>query len=418
MTLAVREITTCRACDSSRLEEVLDLGVHAISDFVEDGSEPDRAPLVLVRCVDCTLVQLLHTVPRERLYSRYWYRSSTNESMVAALKDVVDDAASHVQLRRGDVWLDIGANDGTLLRQVKSLNPDVVRMGFEPAQNLFDEASEGGNVILPGFFPPGYGVVQQAKVITSIAMFYDLDDPNGFVAAVRKWLHPDGAWVIQMSTLGQMIDQNAFDNICHEHLEYYSLGSLQNLLLRHDLRIAAFSANQVNGGSIRVIVKHGALHAPWSEFPLVGSQRDVATFAARVRGLKAETQHLLHRLRREGRSVLGYGASTKGNTLLQYYEITPDILPAIADRNPDKWGRRTAGTGIPIISEEEMRGRRPDYLLALPWHFMSSFSRRERAFLERGGRFIVPLPTLKLEGLDANISAENATPGPRPAAAA
>ncbi len=397
MTLEVRTITACRSCGSPRLESVLDLGLLAVNDFVSDGQPVDYAPLELARCEECTLVQLRHTVPRERLYRNYFYRSGTNESMVAALRDVVEDAASRVNLQPGDVWIDIGANDGTLLRQVPN---HIVKMGFEPASNLFREAVKGGNLIYPGFFPPEYDPpAWKAKVITAIACFYDLDDPNAFVAAVKKWLHPEGVWVVQFQDLRSMLQANAVDNVCHEHLEYYSTQALADLLNRHGLIVADLSYNVVNGGSLRVVARHGQGKQC---FPLGSHERpaDLVEFAREARSLKIRTVRALEGYRDRGIRVLGYGASTKGNTLLQYYGITPDLLPAIADRNPDKWGKRTVGTNIPIISEEEARAMKPDYLFVLPWHFMDSFRKRERAFLERGGKFIVPLPTLRVEGLD------------------
>lgn len=400
---AVREIRACRSCGSSRLDRVISLGMHAISDFVEDPTTLERAPLVLVRCHDCTLVQLQHTVPRDRLYRNYWYRSGVQEAMVAALREVVEDACHRVDIQPGDQVMDIGANDGTLLRQYPS---SLKRFGVEPAKNLYVDACRGGNAILPDYWPPAYPLINmQAKIITTIAMFYDLDDPNAFVAAVRDCLATDGIWVIQMAYLPEMLRQNAFDNICHEHLEYYSLWSLQQLLWRHRLRIVDYSFNAVNGGSIRVIVKHGPPGVDIPEVPIGGSweQGDMRGFARRVEREKQAMIASLENKRALGQVVIGYGASTKGNTLLQYYGIGPELLPAIADRNPDKWGKKSA-TGIPIISEEEMRRQRPGYLLALPWHFIDAFREREKSLLAEGTRFIVPLPRLR-EVADAKFSA-------------
>lgn len=401
--MSVKEISECRVCGSPKLERVLDLGRHAISDFVVPRQQVERVPLVLMRCDECTLVQLRHTVDRERLYRRYWYRSGTNESMIDALLDVAKDPWCHSFLSPGDHWLDIGANDGTLLGLVGWQYPGIHRIGVEPSESFLLDSGwqmKPGDEQIHAFFPPPDWIEPKpCKVITSVAMFYDLDDPNEFVAAIKKWLHPEGVWIIQMSTLGQMLDTNAFDNICHEHLEYYSLGSLQNLLSRHDLHIAAFSANEVNGGSMRIVVRHGTRQSPWTDFPKLGTRAELEIFASRVSSLRERTRTMLGELLMDGKLVLGYGASTKGNTLLQYYGIGPDLLPAIADRNPDKCGQVTAGSNIPIISEKEMRERQPDYLMTLPWHFLNSFIQRERALLETGMRFIVPLPELRVVGL-------------------
>ncbi len=389
-----KEIATCRACGSTRLESVLDLGNLCVSDFVQPGQNEDRAPLELVVCEECSLVQLRHTVDRDRLYRDYWYHSGTNESMVAALRDVVEDACKRVKLTGDDSVLDIGCNDGTMLRMF----PDwVTRNGFEPS-DLAREAQIGNDTIWQGYFP-AFSCIQERKIITSIAMFYDVDKPNTFVSAIKDWLHPDGVWVCQFQDLHAMLACHGFDNICHEHLTYWGQYAFYDLVARHGLRVVDVSHNQTNGGSVRYIVKHGQWDPPRPE-PQHALQfaYQLRRFAKEVEALKDETVILLDELRAEGKTVLGYGASTKGNTLLQYYGIGPELLPAIAERNPDKWGKVTVGTHIPIISEEEMRERRPDYLFTLPWHFIDGFVQRESEFIARGGKFIVPLPALRLSG--------------------
>jgi len=408
--MSYEEIAACRSRGSANLDQVLDLGVQCVSDFVAQGSpdgcthQPDRAPLVLVRCQDCTLVQLRHTVDRERLYRRYWYRSGTNESMVAALKDVVAEATRQVKLGLDDVVLDVGCNDGTLLDFYP--RDDVLTIGFEPSQKLADVAADKGHGIIAEFFPPPGSwrnwLERQPKIITSIAMLYSLDDPNAFCAAIKDWLHPEGIWVLQLQDLHAMVACNGFDNICHEHLEYYSLRSLRHLLGRHGLKIASASYNNVNGGSLRVIVCHGPVCVPAIADRHLAHVETIRMqgFAEAVEGLKRGTLAYLEYLKREGKLCLGYGASTKGNTLLQYYGIGPELVSAIADRNPEKWSRQTVGTNIPIISEDEMRVARPDYLFCLPWHFMDSFRKRESDFLARGGLFVQPLPHLTIVGGD------------------
>jgi SAM-dependent methyltransferase len=393
--MQVTTITACRACGSARLETVLDLGSIAVSDFPATATEhEDRAPLELVVCLDCSLVQLRHTVERDRLYRSYWYRSSTQEAMVKALRDVVDDACSRVRFSSSDAVLDIGANDGTMLRMFPKY---VTRIGYEPS-NMALEARQGDEVILREYFPPSYEPFRQFKVITSVAMFYDLDDPGAFVAAISRWLHPEGVWVVQFQDLRMMLACNGFDNICHEHLTYWDVEPFLALLSQHGLRVEEMQGNATNGGSVRYIVRHGEQALPVVKYGDVFQQAfRLIAFGREVEHLKGELVALLRRLKLEGKTVLGYGASTKGNTLLQYCGIGPDLLPAIADRNSDKWGRVTAGTHIPIISEAEARDRKPDYFLALPWHFIDSFVQRESEFVDRGGRFIVPLPELRLE---------------------
>jgi NDP-4-keto-2,6-dideoxyhexose 3-C-methyltransferase len=385
----VREITACRSCGSGKLETVLDLGNLCVSDFIKPGDAEDRAPLELVVCLDCSLVQLRHTVERDRLYrGSYWYRSGTNESMRAALRDVVEDACSRVPGAK--CVLDIGCNDGTMLRMFPQ---EWTRCGFEPS-NLAEEAQEGNDTIWRNYFT-GWPTIQRWDIITSIAMFYDLDDPNAFVKAIKDWLHPDGVWVVQFQDLRAMLTCNGFDNICHEHLLYLSEIAFTELVARHGLRVDDVSYNNTNGGSVRYIVRHGEQESSLRTWAQGFSDAwELISFSKQVEQLKRDTLNLLWRLKGEGKLVLGYGASTKGNTLLQYYGIDASLLPAIAERAPEKVGRQTVGSHIPIISEEEMRRLRPDYLFVLPWHFVGAFRKREADFLARGGQFILPLPTL------------------------
>ena len=392
----ITPIVACRACGCERLETVLDLGELCVSDFPPPGGSEDSAPLELVCCLGCSLVQLRHTVDRDRLYKDYWYRSGTNESMVAALRDVVDEACKRVNLQDGDAVLDIGCNDGTMLRMFPE---HARRYGFEPS-NLYVEAQRGTDGIFPTYFPPPYPPFRKFMVITSIAMFYDLDDPDRFVKAIKRWLHPEGVWVCQFQDLSAMLGVNGFDNICHEHLTYWSGHAFLTLLWKHGLHPKAVSYNSTNGGSVRYVIGHGE--------PIVSVQHDMsdamayafqlARFGRTVEDLKAQTLSLLRDLKAQDKFVMGYGASTKGNTLLQYYGIDSTLVRAIAERAPEKWGRVTAGTHIPIISEEEMREQRPDYLFVLPWHFIDGFVKREAGLLAQGTRFIVPLPELRVIG--------------------
>lgn len=403
-----REMAGCRACGRLALEVAFDLGVPCLSVFARTGEAVPAAPLVLVQCTGCGLVQLGHTVHRDVLYQDYWYRSGTNEAMVAALADVVREVLHWVRLVPGDVALDVGCNDGTLLRQYPR---GVRRFGFDPALNLGTRTLPGDAeplTVYTEFFPPSAGtwdayLPELARAITSVAMFYDLDDPDAFVAAVREWLHPQGVWVVQFMDLDGMLESNAFDNICHEHLTYWSDGAFRALLARHELRVLGRSRNETNGGSVRYVVGHGRDEAA----DQVDALESIAATRMALRGLRAAADQqrrrvrwLLEGLRRRGRTVLGYGASTKGNTLLQYDWISPDLVPGIAERNPLKVGLVAPGSGIPIVSEEEMRARRPDYLLVLPWHFARVFRMREYAYLAAGGRMIVPLPTTRIMGAD------------------
>lgn len=354
-------------------------------------------------------MQLRHSSPPEWLYQQYWYRSGVNESMREALADICRKAESLVRPAAGDLVLDIGCNDGTLLRSYGG--EALIRAGFEPAVNLVPEAAQGTSKIINAYFSskdfrahfPG----KKAKIITTIAMFYDLDEPGRFTKEIVQCLHPEGVWINQMSYLPLMLERNAFDNICHEHLAYYSLLSLRHVLIRHGLEVIDVETNGVNGGSFCVTACHGA-HAHHfmtsdranrlkvlesSEKKLgLGNRAIYEEFAGRIHEIRDRLYGFIKREKERGAAIYVYGASTKGNTLLQFARLDAGLIQAAADRSPEKWGKKTIGTGIPIISEAQARAERPDYFLVLPWHFLEEFLQREQEYLKAGGSFIVPLP--------------------------
>jgi len=418
--IAVR--SSCRVCNFSPLENIFSLGDLYVSDFIsEDEGGIQKFPLELVLCNKnnggCGLLQLKHTVSHEAMYRQYWYRSGTNKTMTDELCGIARKAESLVKLSPSDFVIDIGANDGTLLRGYS--NDHLYRIGFEPAKNLMQYAQQGTTKIFNDFFH--FSVWEkdfqgkQAKIITAIAMFYDLEDPNTFVSDVKKCLATDGIFIIQMSYLPSMLSQNAFDNICHEHLEYYSLLSLENLLQRHDLEVFDVELNDVNGGSFRIYIKHknkgagGNIYIASEAGERVSRLRESETelhldkreiydeFAKRIYELREQLILFIKKEHIAGKKIYVYGASTKGNTLLQFYNLDTNLIGAAAERNPDKWGKKTIGTMIPIISEEQAREDKPDYFFILPWHFLEEFRKREADFLNAGGKFIIPLPTLKVE---------------------
>ena len=416
--------TTCRVCGSNRLTLVLSLGSIFVSDFPSGegaGLPPLQAPLELVRCVPdvggCGLLQLRCTVNPEYLYQQYWYKSSMNQTMQNALADVTGAAKRLTTLVARDLVLDIGCNDGTLLRSYDV--PGLQLVGFEPARNLVKDAEVGTTRIINNFFNfDDFHALfpnAKAKVVTSVAMFYDLEDPHGFVADVKRLLADEGVFIIQQNYLPVMLEQNAFDNIMHEHLEYYSLRTLQYLLARHGLEVFDVALNEINGGSFRTYIAHAGTRprhprvlAMEQAESLLSEPRTYEAFAERVACVKAEVVGLITREVARGKTVYVYGASARGNTLLQYFGLDATLIRAAAERNPIKYGRRTVGTDIPIISEEQARRERPDYFLILPWAFLKEFRQRERAFFRAGGKFIVPLPDVRI--IDAADDAAETTP--------
>lgn len=406
----------CRVCGSENLSPILSLGELHVSDFLgeEEQNLSEKAPLELVLCEElsggCGLLQLKHTVPNETLYRNYWYRSGMNKTMTEELLGIARKVESLVELNPGDFVMDIGANDGTLLRGYSA--PGINKIGFEPAKNLDKWNLEGTTKIIPEFFnyndwEKEFGGAK-AKAITAIAMFYDLEEPNDFIADIAKSLHDDGVFIIQMSYLPLMLSQNAFDNICHEHLEYYSLLSLENLLKRHNLEVFDVELNDVNGGSFRVYIRHKnkgknirigekagkRIDYVRNQERKIGlySRETYYEFVKRVLGIKEKVFNFIKEEVAKGKKIYVYGASTKGNTLLQFFNLDNSLITAAAERNQDKWGKKTVGTNVPIISEAQAREDKPDYFLVLPWHFMKEFRERESEYLKNGGKFIVPLP--------------------------
>ena len=413
---------TCRICGCTSLTPVVSLGDQHISGaFADPRGKPPvqrRVPLELVRCdpaLDeraCGLVQLRHTVPPKVLYQSYWYESGINQTMRDNLADIAHTAEETAGLHAGDLVLDIGCNDGTLLKSYRT--EGLRRLGIDPS-NVALQARAAGFEVVNDFFSAAAlrsaSPQQKPKVITSIAMFYDLEDPNTFVRDIQAALDENGVWMLELSYLPTMLEMNSFDTICHEHLEYYSLAALERLLAEHQLVVLDVALNGINGGSFRITVGHVGKPSPspeaharvqalrLREFDLgLDTDAPYAAFRNEIKKVRRDLLTFLKKAKAQKKLVHGYGASTKGNTTLQYCGITPDLVPAIADRNERKWGASTIGTSIPIISEAESRKRKPDYYLVLPWHFIDEFKLREQAFLARGGRFIMPMPTVHLVG--------------------
>jgi SAM-dependent methyltransferase len=413
---------SCRLCGGDALTPVISLGEQHIGGaFARPGSPVPvqrRIPLDLVRCDPsinqnaCGLVQMRHSVPPRVLYSSYWYRSGINQTMRDHLAGIAHTAEQLAGLEANDLVLDIGCNDGTLLKSYETKG--IKRLGIDPS-NVVAHARAAGLEVVNDFFSANalrsVYPEQKPKIITSIAMFYDLENPRAFVSDIKASLHEEGVWIVELSYLPLMLGMNSFDTICHEHLEYYSLAPMERLLAEFQLEAIDVTLNDSNGGSFRVAVAHAGKIKPsgeacdrvqqlrLSEFELaLDTNAPYAQFNKNIKTIRNEVRSFLKKAKAQKKLVHGYGASTKGNTTLQYCDVTPDLLPAIADRNEDKWGTTTVGTNIPIISEVESRKQKPDFYFVLPWHFIKEFKQREREFLERGGKFVVPMPHVEVIG--------------------
>jgi NDP-4-keto-2,6-dideoxyhexose 3-C-methyltransferase len=406
----VRARTTCRGCNGRSLESVLHLGNLYVSNFADspDPAPWPRVPLELLLCTTCGLVQLRHTTPSEWMFRRYWYQSGVSATMRAALADITTAARRFAPLRAGDAVLDIGCNDGTLLASYANATDaaqKIRRVGFEPS-DLASHAEAHADLIVRDFFHARPVAGEQFRIITSIAMFYDLEDPNAFCADVASLLAEDGVWIIEMHYLADIVERNAFDAVCHEHLEYYSLAALEIVLERVGLRVADVEVNSVNGGSLRAYIVHrnspevsvsshkhrlDALRGKEATQHLKNPET-YERLAKRVRRTGDELNHWLTTQRAKGKTISAYGASTKGNTLLQVFGLDRAMIASAAERNPAKWGKYTVGSWIPIVSEAEARTSSQVFLV-LPWHFLPEIRERESAFITNGGTLVAPLPS-------------------------
>jgi hypothetical protein len=408
---AAKPIDRCRASGSKNLIPVLSLGHEALTGvFPRSPNEPITVgPLELVWCPDSGLLQLAHSYdPGEMYGENYGYRSSLNQSMVRHLTNKMRLLQRAADLKSGEVVLDIGSNDATSLKayEVEGLT----RIGIDPTGEKFRSYYPDYIRLVPDFFSAkNFRSVsgRRARIVTSISMFYDLEDPTQFAREVAEILDPEGIWHLEQSYMPSMLRLCSYDTICHEHIEYYSLGALKKILDAAGLDILDVEMNAVNGGSFAVTAAHRASkrrrNSPVVNWLLqqedrmgLGTPAPFRDFEQRVFRHREDLTRLLRALKDDGKRILGYGASTKGNVVLQFCGIGPDLVEAIAEVNEDKFGAFTPGTHIPIISEPQARAMQPDYFLVLPWHFKDGILAREQQFLADGGKFIFPFPEIEI----------------------
>ena len=394
----------CRnRCFSSPVP-VLDLGMHYLPDFTEpDEPRGPRYPLKLMFCPVCTLVQLERTTPRAALYhKRYGFKSGVNEAVRNDLAGVVKYALGVLPNPRN--WLDIACNDGTLLAAVPG---HIARSGIDPLSQFAAEAALHAERLISDYFRPDYFEPGEFDVITSVSMFYDLDDPGEFARGVARVLGTRGIWVIQQNYAADMLTRNAVDNICHEHVTYFSVRALIPPLHSAGLEVNDVTYSDVNGGCVRTLVSHrGAREVKGSVSAALARERRLGldspgTFirwGERVTAELEKTGRALREGQAAGLSTWLYGASTRGGTILQMIGAGPELLPFAVERRPAKVGKIMAAAGIPVISEEQMRAAPPDRLLVTPWFFRDVFVEREHEYLAAGGQMIFPLPRFEITG--------------------
>jgi len=400
-------IKKCRSCGSKKLSKIISLGNQYLSDFTKINKKPKSFPLRVILCDKCHLVQLDNNAPQKYLYTeRYGYKSGINQTMQDELKEIAEKTLKIIKTKENIVTVDIGANDGTLLKYYPK---NIYRIGIEPIKKLAKECKKNANKIVNDFFTiEAFDKVvknKKANIVTAISCFYDMEDPNKFVEDVSKIMTEDGIFVIQQNYLVGMLEQNAFDNIVHEHLEYYSLLSLSNLLSQHNMEVFDVELRDLNGGSFRTyisfknkrkITKAVEKLRIYEEKLKLNKKKIYSDFAKRIEKNRDNLVKFIKKESKKGKLIYLYGASTRGNTLLQYLGLDKKLIKFAVERNPEKWGKIISSVGIPIVSEEQARKDKPDYMLVLPWFFKEEFLKREKGYLKNGGHFIFPLPKLEV----------------------
>jgi NDP-4-keto-2,6-dideoxyhexose 3-C-methyltransferase len=408
LTSLYKTIVQCRVCKSERLTRFWSGGEMYIVGFPKSLAEKEtcsKAPLAICVCEECWLVQLMHSVNPDLMYREFFYRSGINEMMRDALYDVTQKAKLQVNLKGGDRVLDIGCNDGTMLLTYPI---GVECVGIDPAKNIQKSGTQPGGwffindyfseEVVRKYYHPNF------KIVTAIAMFYDLEDPVQFCQEVAAVMHKDGVFVVQMNYLKSMLECNGVDNISHEHLTYFSLTSLMKVFEEAGMTVFHAELNGVNGGSLRVYASHaGRRQADSTVTDILRRESEeqlntltpYSKFCFRVRRNCDLIDNWIEKIVDENKLLYAYGASTRGTTLLQLLQSADKII-AVAERDPNKIGRYMVGGNWPkIISEEEAR-KFADYFLCLPWHFWDAIKVREEAWMKKGGKFILPMPWAKI----------------------
>lgn len=393
----IKKIKKCRLCAKVSLKEILDFGMMSLPTWPRTKDGGVKTPLKLVLCTSCHLAQLADSIDRKSLFLKYWYRTGINDTMRSHMAKLADAVIKEISFSDNDVVIDVGTNDGTLLYKFKRGR----LIGFEPS-NLCPKEAKSGILWINDFFDPALLPKKdrhKALAITTIAMFYYLDDPIGFAQMIKSALAPNGIWVCEMTYALYLIKRLSFDFINHEHVTVWSAGQFKQVVEKAGLKLFRIEQNDLNGGSIRFWVgRPGVRPVEPSVAEALALEEGHFTrdswlnFAKKVLKVSRELRKIVLDLTESGKMIMVYGASTRGLTILGSADLKFPLIRAAVERNPEKVGRYYGATGIPVISEEKMRSAMPSALLILPYSFIDEFVERERVYLEKGGMFIVPLP--------------------------
>lgn len=411
--IKIKKINFCRLCKSRKLEKVLDFGESPPANSFLTRSQlrnkEDFFPLVVNFCSNCGFLTLGHIVDPKILFSKYVYVSSTSPVFVKHFEDLANSVYSRFKLGKESLVIDIGSNDGILLKPFKKLGVKV--LGVEPAVNISKLARKNGIPTLSLFFREKLAkrIVAQkgrAKIVTATNLFTHIDDLDGMVKGVKKLLTDDGVFVIEVYYLVDLLKKRYFDLVYHEHLSYLSIAPLDKFFKTHGMKIFDVVKTPVHGGSVRIYVKLGS-----GSHKVQNSVRDFIAnekkkkldridtykeFSKQIAKNKDRLMGLLGGLKREGKSIAGYGAPAKSTTLLHFFCIGTEILDFIADDSPYKQGLYSPGKHIPVLESREIYKRKPDYLLILAWNFADTIMTMHEKYKEQGGKFIIPVPIPKV----------------------
>ena len=402
-------ILRCRICKKKTIKKLFSLGKQCFTGkFPSLNQKIKKEPIDLVICKNCELVQLGHNFNLKYLYGPdYGYRTGINSTMLSHVKKVVNILSKKARLKKNDYVLDIASNDGSLLKCYKK---NIITFGIDPILDKYKNNYKEINYKISDFFSAKKiqtKIKKKFKIITALSVFYDLTDPNKFINDVKKILSNDGILLLEFADLASIIEYKMFDTICHEHLEYYSTKVIINLCKKNNLRVFEIKKNKINGASKQFFICH-------ENSKFLDNQRNINKILKTERKLKLNEEKtykkflkdinkskinlvsFLKKIRKAGKKVHGYGASTKGNVLLQYYGINNKLIECVAERNKNKYNLYTPGTNIKIISEAISRFQKPNYYLVLPWHFKKEILIREQLMRNKGTKFIFPLPKLKI----------------------
>tara|TARA_Y100000590_G_C15695879_1_gene1005088 strand:+ start:22 stop:1236 length:1215 start_codon:yes stop_codon:yes gene_type:complete len=400
----------CRNCKSKNLLRLFSLGNLSFTGKFPKNKSTNikKKQLGLVICSKCSLVQLNKSFNLKYLYGPdYGYRTGINQTMTNHMADIKEKLIRRVKLRSGDSVLDIASNDATLLN---FYNKNIIKVGIDPLVNKYFKYYKKVNYKISDFFSADKILKKtknKFKIITALAVFYDAKDPNEFLNDIKSLLQKDGILLLEQADLLSMIKFKTFDTICHEHLYYYSTKVIIEMVSKNNLRVFDIKKNKINGGSTQYFISRQD-----SKFKInyksinpvlreekkykLENKKTFINFFKKINHIKFKTQKHLNSIVSKNKKIHGYGASTKGNVLLQYFNINKKYIKFIADRNPKKYNHYTPGTKIKIISEKKSRMLLPDYYFVLPWHFKKEILKREKKMINKGCKFIFPLPNYKI----------------------